>query len=268
MTSFFHDFVANRLSRLRMCVLYLLGMAALCLALGLGRPPMAATVSANDANALPKDALSGMVVALDPGHGGYDGGARARDSGLWEKEITLSVALAVEKELADHGAKVMLTRREDMALCGEAAALARKRKDLEARVDMAREAGATVLLSIHMNEYRSRRESGPQVFYQRGGDDGRLLSGVLQKALIDELKPKKERVAMAGDYFVLRSSIPSALVECGFISNPEEEKLLLSPEYQQRIGKALAQGLAEYGRLTKQREGATITPSAPPPAAP
>lgn len=197
--------------------------------------------------------LAGFTVALDPGHGGYDGGARARQSGLWEKDINLQIALAVEKALVSRGASVMLTRREDICLCeGSAATKARKRKDLQARMDIAAAAGADVLVSIHLNDYRSRRESGPQVFYQRGGDDGRLLAGALQKALIDCLKPQKERVAMAGDYYVLRSKLPSALVECGFLSNAEEEKLLLDEKYQRRIAQALALGLCEYREMTNR----------------
>ncbi len=230
-------------------------MTALCLGLGLNKPVATKTVSATQGEALPPDALAGMTVALDPGHGGYDGGARARDSGLWEKEITLQIAQKVEEILKAHGAKVVLTRREDVDLCeGSTASLTRKRRDLQARVSIALEAKADVLLSIHLNEYRARGESGPQVFYQHGGDAGRLLSGVLQKAMIAELKPKRERAALAGDYFVLRSAIPSALVECGFISNAEEEKLLLTSDYQKQIGMALAKGLAEYRQLKQMQQ--------------
>lgn len=254
MPFFLHQFLSNRLSRLRVCILFLLSMTALCIALGVGLPPRTELVSTSGGDALAPDALSGMIVVLDPGHGGYDGGARAKDSGLWEKELTLQIALAVEKELKEHGASVVLTRREDIALCeGDTATLKRKRQDLQARVNIAQEANADVLLSIHLNEYRTRKESGPQVFYERGGDAGRLLSGALQKALIEELEPIKERVAMAGDYFVLRSAIPSALVECGFLSNAEEEKLLLDAAYQKRIGVALAKGLAEYRELLRRQ---------------
>lgn len=273
MTSFLHRFVSKRLSRFRICTAYLLGMVALALVLGLGKPASVATVAADGEDVLAPDALAGLVVVLDPGHGGYDGGARAQDSGIWEKEVTLQIAQAVEKELTAHGAKVVLTRREDVALCdGDTANLKRKRQDLQARVDIAKEADADVLLSIHLNEYRSRKESGPQVFYQRGGDDGRLLSGVLQKTLIEELNPKKERVAMAGDYYVLRSSIPSALVECGFLSNAEEEKLLLSSEYQEKIAVAIVKGLVEYKTLRERQGtalgGTTATQTTESPAAP
>ena len=237
----------KHMARLRGCAFLMLMVICIGLALGVGQE-----------ETLPVDAgqhsLAGLTVALDPGHGGYDGGAKAHDSGKWEKEINLQIALVVEKELAARGATVVLTRREDICLCeGDTATKQRKRADLQARVDMAKAAGADVFLSIHLNEYRSRAESGPQVFYQRGGEDGRLLAGVLQAALIDGLNPPKQRKAMAGDYYVLRSAIPSALVECGFLSNAAEEKLLLTPAYQQKIARSLADGLEEYVTLLERR---------------
>ncbi len=256
MTSFFHHFVTNRLSRMRVCLLYLLAMVCVSLIFGLNRPSTL-PVSGDEDAPLPADALAGLIVAIDPGHGGYDGGAKAVDSGKWEKELNLQIALHVERALTAHGAAVVLTRREDKALSGsDTSSLSRKRKDLQARVDIALEAKATVLLSIHLNEYRSRKESGPQVFFQHGGEDGRLLAGVLQAALLKELQPPKRRVAMAGNYFVLRSAIPSVLVECGFLSNAEEEKLLLSEAYQKRIANALVRGLADYVDLLS-RQGRT-----------
>ena len=192
-------------------------------------------------------ALSGLIVALDPGHGGYDGGARAQDSGRWEKDVALEIALEVEKALLARGAQVVLTRREDVCLAdGDTASKTRKREDLQKRIDIAETADADVLLSIHLNEYRSREESGPQVFYRHGSDQGRLLAGTLQQALLDGLKPSRERSALAGDYYVLGGTMPSVLVECGFLSNPREEALLLDPAYQQQIGQAIADGLEAY----------------------
>ena len=100
-----------------------------------------------------------------------------------------------------------------------------------------------------MNEYRSRREQGPQVFYQRGAEEGKVLAETLQAAIIDSLHPARERSALAGDYYVLRGPLPSALVECGFISNAQEEKMLLDPAYQLQFGQAVAQGLIRWRRL-------------------
>lgn len=200
--------------------------------------------------------LSGWTILIDPGHGGYDGGAKARDSGVWEKVINLDVALQVEKSLTDRGASVVMTRREDADLCTEdrPAAQTKKRQDMLARVEMAVSAQVDMVLSIHMNEYRARSESGPQVFYRAGSDSGRLLAGCMQEALIDRLQPRKKRAAMAGDYFILQLDVPSVLVECGFISNPQEERLLLSKDYQAQLGEAVATGVMSYAALQEVME--------------
>ena len=152
------ELLERKKSRLRGCVLLLLSCMAVCLCLRT-QPEALPDVQTTERG---EAALAGMTVALDPGHGGYDGGARARDSGRWEKDINLEIALAVEKELAAQGARVILTRREDVCLCGEGttATKARKREDLQQRVNIALENQADVFLSIHMNEYRSRSESG------------------------------------------------------------------------------------------------------------
>lgn len=232
--------------RIAVLVVIMLGALAAVAALEKGRAvpqPIQA-----EAPALP---LSGWRILVDAGHGGYDGGARAVDSGVWEKKINLQVALAVEKALTNRGAAVLMTRTEDVDLTSadRPAGKTMKRQDMENRVALAVDGAADMVLSIHMNEYRSRRESGPQVFYREGADESRLLAGCLQAALIAELHPAKERTAMAGDYFILRLDVPSALIECGFISNAAEEKLLLDDAYQQRLAQAIADGVEEFVRL-------------------
>ena len=195
--------------------------------------------------------LTGLTILVDAGHGGYDGGARCRDSGVWEKELNLAVALKLEQALTDHGAGVIMTRREDIDLCTEnrPAGLTKKRQDMQNRIALATENQVDMVLSIHMNEYRVRSESGPQVFYREGSDSSRLLAGCVQAALIAQLQPSKQRTAMPGDYFILQLDVPSVLVECGFISNAAEEKLLLNADYQQRLADAITTGVEEYRRL-------------------
>lgn len=195
--------------------------------------------------------LSGMTILVDPGHGGYDGGARCADSGLWEKQLNLQIGLQVEQALTSLGADVLMTRRTDIALCDDEPPDGKtlKRQDMERRVAMAADHHADMVLSIHMNEYRSRSESGPQVFYRAQCDSGRLLAGCMQQALIDGLQPRKQRSAMAGDYFILQLDVPSVLVECGFISNAEEERLLRSEDYQAQLAQAVADGVVMYRAL-------------------
>ena len=195
--------------------------------------------------------LTGLTILVDAGHGGYDGGARCRDSGVWEKELNLAVALKLEQALTDQGARVIMTRREDIDLCTEnrPAGLTKKRQDMQNRIALATENQVDMVLSIHMNEYRVRSESGPQVFYREGSDSSRLLAGCVQAALISQLQPSKQRTVMPGDYFILQLDVPSVLVECGFISNAAEEKLLLNADYQQRLAGAITTGVEEYRGL-------------------
>lgn len=197
--------------------------------------------------------LTGMTILVDPGHGGYDGGARCRDSRVWEKELNLAVALQVKEALIQRGAAVVMTRTTDTDLCTEnrPANVTKKRQDMQNRIAVAQEHHADMVLSIHMNEYRMRSESGPQVFYREGSDSSRLLAGCVQAAMIDQLQPKKQRAAMDGDYFILQLEVPSVLVECGFISNPAEEKLLLTKDYQQRLAQSIATGVEEFAKLAQ-----------------
>lgn len=196
--------------------------------------------------------LSGMTILVDAGHGGYDGGA-CGSSGTWEKEINLQVALHTRAQLTALGATVVMTRTDDSDLCSEGrpADKTKKRQDMEARIALAREHQVDMVLSIHMNYYRDRRQSGPQVFYRKGSDSSRLLAGCMQEQLIESLAPPKQRSAMAGDYFILQLDVPSVLIECGFLSNAAEEALLLSNAYQHQLAGAIAKGVTVYASLPR-----------------
>lgn len=222
---------------------YILAAACLCLVMGAVLPRHAQPAIPARPAQQQEGPLQGLIILVDAGHGGTDGGARAKDSGRLEKELNLQVAIALRDALEQSGARVILTRDTDMEFSRG------KRADLTARLDFAREGKADLLVSIHMNEYRSRNESGPQVFYRAGQGQSRLLAGAIQAAMIEELKPDKARSAMAGDYFMLSLGIPSVLVECGFLSNPTEEKLLLTEAYQRRVANAIRDGIVEYASL-------------------
>ncbi len=229
--------------------LALLGVMGACLlALAVAPRPARPAVPARPVDQGAVMPLSGKGILVDAGHGGTDGGARAKDSGAWEKTVNLQVAQALKRQLEDSGAFVVMTRETDTQYSEN------KRADLTARLDLARQHQADLVISVHMNEYRSRRESGPQVFYRAGQEQSRLLAGVIQAAMIRVLEPAKERAAMAGDYFILSLDVPSVLVECGFLSNAAEEKLLLTPAYQARAAQAIREGVEEYYALLQALE--------------
>ena len=243
----------------RFCIV---GVFFCCLALLAAAPrPARPAVPARPAQNAKTGALHGRVILVDAGHGGTDGGARAKESKVWEKELNLKTALALKQFLEEDGASVIMTRETDRQYSEN------KRADLSARLDLAREAKADMVISIHMNEYRSRRESGPQVFYREGQENSRLLAGCVQDALVRVLDPAKKRTALAGDYFILSLDIPSVLVECGFLSNAAEEALLLTPAYREKAAQAIRDGIVEYFALTGQRNaGQTALVSSPSPS--
>ena len=232
------------ISRFWLIGLFFCSAALLAIAPRPARP----AIPARPAQNAETKALTGRVILVDAGHGGTDGGARAKDSGVWEKELNLKTALVLKSLLEEDGAAVIMTRETDMQYSEN------KRADLTARLNLAREGGADMVISIHMNEYRTRRESGPQVFYREGQEDSRLLAGCIQDALIRVLNPVKKRTAMPGDYFILSLDIPSVLVECGFISNAAEEALLLTQDYREKVAQAVRDGIVEYFTLKEMQE--------------
>ena len=197
--------------------------------------------------------LAGLVIAVDAGHGGYDGGAVGRVSGTPEKGLNLDVALRVQALLEGQGAQVVMTRTGDYALCDENPPIRKKLQDMQRRAAIITGGDADLVLSIHMNEYAGRSQSGPQVFYRENCPAGRLLAGAVQEAMTEGLAPKMERTALGGDYYILTLGVPSVLVECGFLSNQAEEALLLTQAYRQRVAQAIVQGVLNWHTLPQEK---------------
>lgn len=197
--------------------------------------------------------LAGLTVAVDAGHGGYDGGAVGRVSGVPEKGLNLDVAQRVEKLLREQGADVVMTRTGDYALCDEDPPIRKKLQDMQRRAALITLGGADVVLSIHMNEYAGRSESGPQVFYREGCPAGRLLAGAIQDAMIKGLSPAKQRPALGGDYYILTLGLPGVLVECGFLSNKEEEARLMTEAYREQVARSVVQGVIDWHSLPQEK---------------
>ena len=182
---------------------------------------------------------------MDAVHGGYGGGC-VGVSGVEEKAINLEVALLLRRELEARGAHVILSRNEDIALIDPKATTGyKKRKELTNRIALFNDAGVEMMVSIHMNRYEDAAQRGAQVFYQNGQADGRALALSITQALHD-MDKKYTRTASAGDYFILNTCPASALVECGFLSNPQEDMLLQDTKYQKKLVKAIADGIEHY----------------------
>ena len=221
-------------------VVALLVLLAGLLGFWLGQPFSEASPAA--AAALP---LAGKVVGVDPGHGGYDAGCTGA-GGACEKALNLEVALQLREALEARGARVVLSRETDIALIDpENTPGYKKRKELTRRLEIFAAAEVDCVLSVHMNEFTDPAQHGAQVFYQTGAPESETLARALQASLC-AFDPDNDRRANAGDYYILTGTPASALVECGFLSNPEEEARLLDRDYQRALAEAVADGLAAY----------------------
>ena len=196
------------------------------------------------------------VVILDPGHGGFDGGAEDA-AGVCEKDINLSIAQKTGKRMKASGMKVLMTRDTDTEL-GKAAGggiRSRKTADLIARRERIDCSGADFCISIHLNSFREDpRVHGIQVFYPKGEESDPLIreSKRLAETLYEEMasgleEEERRPVLEKGDVRLLKNAaIPTVLVECGFLSNAEESKRLQSEEYQARLAEDLCRGAARF----------------------
>lgn len=185
------------------------------------------------------------VIVIDAGHGTPDGGSTGI-SGSREETINLAVAKRLNGFLRLLGYDTAMTRTGPDSIATEGGTIREKKQsDLGNRVKLVNDLPAAVVVSIHQNHFPDSRYSGPQVFYSGGGE---ALAASAQKALTVGLLPgsKRQPKAAAGIYLMEHITHPGILVECGFLSNPEEERKLNSPEHQKKIAAILAAVLAEY----------------------
>lgn len=187
-----------------------------------------------------------VTVVVDAGHGGEDGGAVSPD-GVEESRINLEIAMRVNDLLRFAGQETVLTRREDVTIADPDLATVRQRKasDLQNRVALVNSTENAVLLSIHQNSLPSSVVThGAQVFWnQREGAE--MLAETVQDTLnawINTGNEKKPKPIPATIYLMKNITAPGVIVECGFLSNPEETVQLQQPSYQLKLAAAVAAG--------------------------
>lgn len=187
------------------------------------------------------------TVVIDPGHGGVDGGA-VSCSGVSESQINLEIGLRLNDLMRFLGYRTRMTRMEDISVYSEGETIAQKKmSDLKNRVKMVNETENALLLSIHQNYFSDGRYFGPQVLYA-DQTDSLGLAKQLQAALIRGTNPESRRTQTAseGIYLLKHIRCTGVLIECGFLSNPEEEARLRSREYQQTLCSIIACTAANY----------------------
>ncbi len=205
-----------------------------------GLSNMSATLSAWSAN-------DGITVVIDAGHGGEDGGACSA-SGVRESGINLDISLRLNDLLHFLGVRTVMVRNADVSISTEGSTIAqRKVSDIRNRVKLVENTPNALLVSIHQNHFSEAKYRGAQVFYAET-QGSQALAEALQAALCTQVDPINRRVCKQSQnvYLMQHVSSPAVLVECGFLSNAEEARLLQSPEYQKKIAAALACCIKRY----------------------
>lgn len=189
------------------------------------------------------------VVVLDAGHGGVDSGVTGKSTGVKESDLNLSVTRLLGENLRAAGFTVLLTRNDGGGLYGEATQGFKKR-DMYRRRDIIRQAKADAVISVHMNSCPSAPgRTGAQTFFYAKSEGSCRLGKAIQTALNGI--NSRPYAPLAGEYFLLTcSSVPTVIVECGFLSNAEEEVLLQTESHQRRLAESIAKGVALFlGRM-------------------
>ena len=188
--------------------------------------------------------FNGITIVLDAGHGGRDGGC-VGINGSVEKDLNLKYSLRLKDKLVDRGYKVVLTRTNDDGLYSPLATN-KKVSDMNVRMEMIKKTNPNLVISVHMNSFADKSVSGANCFYKIDDDASIKCANLIQKSLHKYCGVKSEN-AKKGDYFMLNCSYyTSVLIECGFLSNVEEEKKLNSDEYLEKFTSAVADAVFLY----------------------
>ena len=185
------------------------------------------------------------TIVIDAGHGGRDGGAVGKTTETTESYLNLQFSLKLKSICEEYGFKVVLTRK-DMNGIYSAFASNKKRSEMEKRMEIIESANPDLVVSIHMNSFSNSSARGAQVFYAENFPENEEFAQTVQDALNEKI-PNAKKTAKSSDFYVINTtSKPSILVECGFLSNPEEEKELLEDSYQDRLAWGIYNGIIDY----------------------
>ncbi len=212
------------------------------------------------ANSFPADTKVSDInkIIIDPGHGGIDGGAVGID-GVIEKDINLAISLKLRNLLQIAGYEVIMTRERDESIHDEGVngILNQKKSDMRNRLKLIKKNPEAVVLSIHQNKFEKEKYHGAQMFYGVNNSLSREIAESVQKEFATLLQKDNKREIKKGtkDLFLLyKSENPIILIECGFISNYEECKNLVSEDYQNKVAFVIYSGLVKKLQETGAKE--------------
>ena len=192
---------------------------------------------------------SNKTIVIDAGHGSPDEGAES-SNGTTEAEINLKIALKVQNLLEQTGSTVILTRSNENEIYDLESSTIREKtiSDVKNRVKIGNESSADIFVSIHLNKIPEQQYYGWQCFYNTKNEKSKILAEQIQENLNDAIQKENKRIAMNLDtvYIMKKVEIPISIVECGFLSNPEEEKQLQEDEYQNKLAWGIYNGITDY----------------------
>lgn len=195
--------------------------------------------------------ITNKTIVLDAGHGGIDPGTMNKDKTVLEKDVNLQITQRIKELIEASGGTVILTREEDVSLYDESGNKTIRQKyneNLRNRKKIIDESQADMFVSIHLNAFEDSKYYGAQTFYPKGDDESKELATGIQtqlKRVVD--KTNNREVKPRDDIFLLKENkIPSTLIECGFLSNEKECKLLTDDEYQEKIAWSIYVGIQNY----------------------
>lgn len=205
---------------------------------------------ARNASSKTLTACDSPVIIIDAGHGGEDGGAVANDNTA-EKDINLSVSLKINDILSLFGFKTCMIRETDKLIYDASATTMRQKKnsDLHNRHEMMNEYENCLYLSIHQNKFEDSRIWGAQTFYSPNDEQSPILAEFIQSEIISLIQPDNTRVIKktgTSVFVIYNATKPAVMVECGFISNPQELKKLKDDKYQNEMSFAISNGVINY----------------------
>lgn len=181
--------------------------------------------------------------------GGEDSGAESKN-GITEADINLKITLKVQNLLEQSGCSVILTRSDENAIYDLYATTLKQKKvsDIKNRVKIGNSSSADIFVSIHLNKISQSQYYGWQTFYKDGNEQSKKLATCLQNNLNEAIQKENKRVPLTIDnvYIIKNVEIPTSIVECGFLSNPEEEILLQQDEYQNKLAWGIYTGIINY----------------------
>lgn len=222
---------------------------AIFLPIGMFVLQTASNINTNKTVAIMATPVSSKTIIVDAGHGGEDGGA-VSCNGVSEAEINLKIALKLQQLLEQSGSNVVLTRSDNNAIYDVDKKTLREKKnsDIRNRVRIGNNSSADIFVSIHLNKIPENQYYGWQTFFKDGNEDGKRLANCIQNNLNETIQKENKRTPLKINnvYIIKHVEIPTVIVECGFLSNPEEERQLQHEEYQTKLAWGIYNGIMEF----------------------